>query len=118
MSDTFMARFERRNKKDSKGSRGRRSFRDKRGSDSGRGSNRFNRNRRDVEMTEVTCSSCKAKCEVPFKPTSTKPVYCSDCFAKKDSKSGSARNSNRSSGGNLDLINEKLDKIMQALDIE
>ena len=33
-----------------------------------------------VEMTKVTCSTCKVRCEVPFKPTSSKPIYCDDCF--------------------------------------
>jgi CxxC-x17-CxxC domain-containing protein len=65
-------------------------------------------------MTKVTCSSCGVECEVPFKPTSNKPIYCSDCFAKKGGKSGSGRNSSI----NLDEINEKLDKIMEALKIE
>ena len=39
------------------------------------------------EMHRVTCDSCNKKCEVPFKPTSNKPVYCSDCF-RKNEKSG------------------------------
>ena len=76
----------------------------------GRESSRNNRNRRDVEMTKVTCSSCGVKCEVPFKPTSAKPVYCDDCFAKKDSSKPSKQD--------FDKINEKLDKIMKALKIE
>ncbi len=70
--------------------------------------------RRDLEMTKVTCSECGEKCEVPFKPTSSKPVYCSDCFSKQD-KGG--RSSGRSSGINLDEVNRKLDKIMKALKI-
>lgn len=135
-----MARFERsKSKRDSRGStpkkggRNRQSFGDgprgrrdsnegysKRGSSRGnissgrefqhnrRGSN-HGRNRRELEMTKVICSDCKKECEVPFKPTSSKPVYCSDCFKKKG---GSDRSSN------LDVINEKLDKIMKALKIE
>ena len=85
---------------------------DSRGS-SDRGPKRFSSRRRDLEMTEVTCSSCGVKCEVPFKPTSNKPVYCSDCFTKKE-KNGSGKSSNRE----LDLINEKLDKILKALNID
>ena len=64
--------------------------------------------RRDVVKTKVTCSECGCQCEVPFKPTSSKPVYCDDCFAKKDKKGSN----------DLNLINEKLDKIMVALKIE
>lgn len=74
-------------------------------------------NRRDFEKTQVTCSTCGKECEVPFKPTSSKPVYCSDCFGKKD-KGGSGRNPNGPSSRDLDLINEKLNKIMKALNIE
>ena len=100
--------------KDKKDSRGRRSFEGSRGRrDSGRGSNNYRRDRRDIEMTKVICSSCGVECEVPFKPTTDKPVYCSDCFAKKG-RSGSDRRSNR----DLEIINEKIDKIMKALKIE
>lgn len=71
------------------------------------------RNKSEIEMTEVTCSSCGITCEVPFKPTSSKPVYCRECFGKND-KSGPNKSSNR----DLDIINEKLNKIMTALQIE
>jgi CxxC-x17-CxxC domain-containing protein len=32
------------------------------------------------EMFAATCSSCGQEAQVPFRPTSGKPVYCSDCF--------------------------------------
>lgn len=32
------------------------------------------------EMFTATCSQCGRDAEVPFRPTSGKPVYCSDCF--------------------------------------
>ena len=35
------------------------------------------------EMHKATCSDCGQECEVPFKPTEGKPVYCKDCYAKK-----------------------------------
>jgi CxxC-x17-CxxC domain-containing protein len=35
------------------------------------------------EMFPATCSSCGKDTEVPFRPTSGKPVYCSDCFAQR-----------------------------------
>jgi CxxC-x17-CxxC domain-containing protein len=31
-------------------------------------------------MFTATCSSCGKEASVPFRPTSGKPVYCSDCF--------------------------------------
>ncbi|MBN1644605.1 DNA-directed RNA polymerase [Candidatus Woesearchaeota archaeon] len=35
------------------------------------------------EMHKVTCSECGKECEVPFKPTEGKPVFCRECFAKR-----------------------------------
>lgn len=34
------------------------------------------------DMHKATCSECGQECEVPFKPTEGRPVYCRDCFAK------------------------------------
>jgi CxxC-x17-CxxC domain-containing protein len=65
------------------------------------------------ERTKVTCSSCGTRCEVPFKPTSNKPVYCDECFGKQGKSSGG----NAGSSKDLEIINDKLDKIMQALKI-
>jgi CxxC-x17-CxxC domain-containing protein len=36
------------------------------------------------EMHKAVCSECKKDCEVPFKPTEGKPVYCKECYAKKN----------------------------------
>lgn len=41
------------------------------------------RDRPAREMFEATCSSCGNTAKVPFRPTSGKPVYCADCFAKR-----------------------------------
>ena len=35
---------------------------------------------RPREMFSATCSNCGKEAQVPFRPTSGKPVYCSDCF--------------------------------------
>jgi len=32
------------------------------------------------EMFTATCRNCGRDAQVPFRPTSGKPVYCSDCF--------------------------------------
>ncbi|MBI5803894.1 DNA-directed RNA polymerase [Candidatus Pacearchaeota archaeon] len=32
---------------------------------------------------KAVCSECKKECEVPFKPTEGKPVYCKECFSKR-----------------------------------
>ena len=34
------------------------------------------------EMHDVICATCGKETQVPFKPRSDKPVYCSDCFKK------------------------------------
>ena len=33
------------------------------------------------EMFSATCSSCGREAQVPFRPTGSKPVYCSECFS-------------------------------------
>jgi CxxC-x17-CxxC domain-containing protein len=38
-------------------------------------------NRGPREMFSATCSSCGREAQVPFQPTGSKPVYCSDCFS-------------------------------------
>ncbi len=38
---------------------------------------------RPREMHKATCAECKKECEVPFKPTEGRPVYCKDCFENK-----------------------------------
>jgi CxxC-x17-CxxC domain-containing protein len=37
------------------------------------------------EMFSTTCSDCGKACQVPFKPSDAKPVYCSNCFGMKKS---------------------------------
>lgn len=36
--------------------------------------------REPVQMHRVTCDRCRKDCEVPFRPTSGKPIYCKNCF--------------------------------------
>ena len=38
------------------------------------------------EMHKAICAECKKECEVPFKPSGDKPVYCRDCFQKHKPK--------------------------------
>ena len=38
------------------------------------------RDRGPREMFSAVCSTCGREAQVPFRPTSGKPVYCSDCF--------------------------------------
>jgi CxxC-x17-CxxC domain-containing protein len=46
----------------------------------GGGGGGFNRGPR--EMHKAVCSDCGKECEVPFKPSGDRPVYCKDCFMK------------------------------------
>lgn len=75
----------------------------------------------EKEMHRVTCDKCGEKCEVPFRPTKDKPVYCYQCF-KKDGDKGGTYNSGESGNSEkftqeFEQINEKLDKILGALGI-
>lgn len=44
-----------------------------------------NKNRQKPEraMYTAVCASCGKECRVPFQPRDDRPVYCSDCFAKR-----------------------------------
>ncbi|MFA5080813.1 MAG: CxxC-x17-CxxC domain-containing protein [Candidatus Paceibacterota bacterium] len=48
------------------------------------------------QMYAAICSDCNKKCEVPFKPSEDKPVYCSRCFSIREETSFS----DKSRGGN------------------
>lgn len=39
------------------------------------------RNMRRSQMHKATCSQCGNECEIPFKPTGDRPVFCSTCFS-------------------------------------
>ena len=89
-------------------------------SDSGRSFG--NRDRKALQMYDAVCSSCGRECQLPFRPTGERPVYCKDCFAKNG-----AGDSNKSYGKpienrqlspskeQLESINYKLDKIIKLL---
>jgi CxxC-x17-CxxC domain-containing protein len=57
------------------------------------------------EMFPAVCDNCGKDCEVPFKPTGNKPIYCSDCFEKmggRDNNSDFDRRDFRPSYGDRD----------------
>ena len=89
-----------------------------RGRDRGFGGDReFSRDRpQRREMHEVTCSKCGKNCQVPFKPTGNKPVFCSECFGQQNDRGNNFSQSNHSSPSvDLSGINAKLDKIIAIL---
>jgi CxxC-x17-CxxC domain-containing protein len=88
------------------------------------------------QMFSAVCANCGKTCEVPFKPSGDKPVYCNTCFGKNKANSERTSgprkdfNSNRPqsfggssvSGGQsndlksqLDAINSKLDRLVGLL---
>jgi len=42
---------------------------------------------RDRILHKAICADCKKECEVPFKPTGNRPVYCKECFGKRKEES-------------------------------
>jgi CxxC-x17-CxxC domain-containing protein len=75
--------------------------------------------RGDREMHKATCDDCGRRCEVPFRPSGDKPIFCSDCFGKGDgagkrenfSKKGGF-NKGDDSGSKQAEVLAKLDKIL------
>jgi len=69
--------------------------------DSGRGGFGGGRDRGPVTMHQAICDQCGKPCEVPFRPTSGKPVYCNTCFGGKK-EIGNNRGGNRFPQKNYD----------------
>ncbi len=44
------------------------------------------RHRESMRLHKVICADCSRSCEVPFKPSGNRPVYCRECFAKRKNK--------------------------------
>ena len=97
-----------------------------RGRDSGRSDRRdsYRSDRRDSyrsnsrddrQMYNATCDECGKSCELPFKPSSDKPVYCSHCFGsnKSDKPKGKKPDQYKEQ---FEKLNAKLDKIMKTLE--
>lgn len=112
-----------------------RSGRDNRGGGRGFGGGR-DRGMRDSgprEMFKTVCSNCGKDCEVPFRPTSGKPVYCSDCFETMGGRSADGGRNERperrdrpsfdrhqtsarvDNSKQFEDFNKKLDKIIELL---
>jgi CxxC-x17-CxxC domain-containing protein len=70
----------------------------------------------DKKMFSASCDSCGSRCEVPFRPTSGKPVFCNACFGKSSATAGKAGGSCNCKD-QFTAINTKLDTIIKALNI-
>ena len=52
-------------------------------SSGGGGGGVYGGERRSREMFEAVCANCGRTASVPFRPSGSKPVYCSDCFSTR-----------------------------------
>ncbi|MFC1593963.1 CxxC-x17-CxxC domain-containing protein [Candidatus Omnitrophota bacterium] len=52
---------------------------------------------RERAYTRAVCADCKKECEIPFKPSQDRPVYCKECFPKykKDNMFSPSRDNRR-----------------------
>ena len=66
----------------------------------------------DKRLFDAICDKCQKSCQVPFKPTGDKNVYCSKCFSKGDKD-----HKQEESTKQLEIINSKLDKILKMLSV-
>jgi len=69
----------------------------------------------DKQMFQATCVKCGNKCEVPFRPTGERPVYCGQCFGKGGSAPAAKGQSSDQYREQLIMVNAKLDKILKIL---
>jgi len=45
------------------------------------------RDHRERAMFKAICADCKKECEVPFRPSQDRPVYCKECFSSRKTDS-------------------------------
>jgi CxxC-x17-CxxC domain-containing protein len=69
-----------------------------------------------TEMFSGICDKCGKDCEVPFRPTPGKPLFCDDCFKEKSREAGSRSVLGKLAPDSLDQINKKLDRILSILE--
>jgi CxxC-x17-CxxC domain-containing protein len=82
-------------------------------------------------LHKTICNSCQKECEVPFKPTGNKPVFCRDCFKNNggskferedfsrplfDKRNNNCcENAQCCQKGKFEEVNRKLDKVLELL---
>jgi CxxC-x17-CxxC domain-containing protein len=64
---------------------------------------------RDLAMHHAVCDNCGKDCEVPFRPTKGKPIYCDKCFGN------TKENNTDQFKKEFEILNKKLDKILEIL---
>jgi len=107
----------------------------------GGGRGGFGGDRGPVTMHKTTCDQCHKSCEVPFRPTEGKPVYCNECFggkkesgdrggdrfprksfdssrpARNDFAPSANRGSDESVKKQLEAISSKLDALIRSIEL-
>jgi CxxC-x17-CxxC domain-containing protein len=48
----------------------------------------YGQGRREITLYDAVCDQCGKNCQVPFKPSGDKPIYCSECFEERGGKEG------------------------------
>ncbi|MCL5795229.1 MAG: hypothetical protein M1338_02635 [Patescibacteria group bacterium] len=66
----------------------------------------------DKKMFKAVCDKCGRECEVPFRPSGDKPVFCNSCFDKGSNTGNKGPDQIKQQ---LESLNNKLDKILQIL---
>jgi CxxC-x17-CxxC domain-containing protein len=66
----------------------------------------------EKRLYSAICTECGNKCEVPFRPTGGKPIYCSNCFRKGDNTGGKNTEQFKEQ---FERLNAKLDNILKFL---
>ncbi len=75
----------------------------------------------EKRMFQTECDKCGDSCEVPFRPTGERPVYCRGCFDKGGTpdRNNASASTHRPQGENyaeqFKALNAKLDAILKAL---
>ena len=87
-------------------------FRNKANSKGSSGRDYKKSNFQEKRMYSAICTECGNKCEVPFRPTGGKPIYCSNCFSKGDNTRG--KNTEQLEE-QFKILNAKLDNILKLL---
>ena len=68
------------------------------------------------EMHQAVCDKCGKNCEVPFRPSGDKPIFCSNCFEGMDGRS--SKRSGRSGFGKSDNTNKQLLEQVSSLNVK
>lgn len=79
----------------------------------------------DRQMFDATCSSCGKPCQVPFRPSAGKQVFCNDCFGKMKGDETFVRNdaprsfesrAPQGGGQNIDALVRQMQVVASKLD--